>query len=211
MKKVLVAALAVLMAFSVTACSNTNNESSSSKSSSNMSSSISSTVEELNPMDYTKRNCPDGTYRGAFIDPKQLEISFDVKDNKFTKIEFKALGYMGEDYLNSKDPKLQGITEQYKQLADYLIGKKVYDLEELYYPEKIAKDVDGATSATLRSNKMISAINDALNRGVYVKPDKNKNEPAESSMPSSSMPSSSMPESKPNESSSKVPESSSSK
>ncbi|MEF9982951.1 MAG: hypothetical protein RR806_00285 [Oscillospiraceae bacterium] len=211
MKKIIVAALAVLMAFSVSACSssdkNTSSSSSSSMSSSGMSSTISSTVEELNPMDTTKRTCPDGTYRGAFIDPKQVEISFDVKDNKFTKIEFKALGYKGEDYLNSKDPKMKAIAEQYKQLADYLIGKQVHDLDALYNPEKIAKDVEGSTSATLKGNKMISAINDGLNRGVYEKP----NHKIESSSSSSSSSTSSSMSSSGTTSSSSSSSSSSSK
>ncbi|MCG5517296.1 MULTISPECIES: FMN-binding protein [Ectothiorhodospira] len=43
-------------------------------------------------------------------------------------------------------------------------------IPELYSPGEVVTEnaeVDGFTSATIRSSKVISAIRDALNRGVY--------------------------------------------
>ncbi len=109
----------------------------------------------------------DGTYRGGYIDPAQVEVNFVLKDNKFAEFKFRALGYKGEDYLKTEDANLSGITAQYQALADYLVGKDVEALKDLYTPENIAEDTDVFSAATLRSSKMISAINDALNRGLY--------------------------------------------
>ncbi len=113
---------------------------------------------------------PDGTYRGGYIDPTQVEIEIVLKDGKFETIKFRALGYKGQSYLKTEDKTMMGIAEQYQALADHLIGKDVSALYDLYFPANIAKDTDAFTAATLRSSKMISAINDALNRGLYALP-----------------------------------------
>lgn len=113
---------------------------------------------------------PDGTYRGGYIDPVQVEVQFALKDGKFTEVRYRALGYRGDDYLKTEDKNLLGITEQYNDLAAYLVDKDVSALMDLYYPENITKDTDTFTAATLRSSKLISAINDGLNRGLYALP-----------------------------------------
>ena len=64
----------------------------------------------------------------------------------------------------------EGVTEQYNDLAAYLVGKDVSALQDLYFPANITKDADTFTAATLRSSKLISAINDGLNRGLYALP-----------------------------------------
>jgi hypothetical protein len=57
------------------------------------------------------------------------------------------------------------LAAEYKSLIDHLIGKDIRDsLSDLYKPGTI---VDAASGATLRAGKVISAIRDALNRGVY--------------------------------------------
>ncbi len=109
----------------------------------------------------------DGTYRGGYIDPTQIEVQFTLKDNQFTEIRYRALGYRGTDYLKSEDEAIKGVTGQYNEIAEYLIGKDVSALKDLYFPENITKDTDTFTAATLRANKLISAINDGLNRGLY--------------------------------------------
>lgn len=112
----------------------------------------------------------DGTYRGGYIDPAQIEVQFDLKDNQFTAVRYRALGYRGVDYLKSEDAAVLGITKQYQEIAEYLIGKDVSALMDLYYPENITKDTDTFTAATLRSSKLVSSINDGLNRGLYALP-----------------------------------------
>ena len=113
---------------------------------------------------------PDGTYRGGYIDPRQIEVEFVLKEGKFASFKFRALGYKDQSYLKSEDKAMQGIAEQFQALADYLIGKDLTALHDLYFPGNIAKDTDAFTAATMRSAKMISAINDALNRGLYALP-----------------------------------------
>lgn len=113
---------------------------------------------------------PDGTYRGGYIDPAQVEVQFKLEAGKFTEVRFRALGYRGDDYLKTEDPKLLEIAKQYQDLADYLVGKEVSALQDLYHPAEITKDADTFTAATLRSSKLISLINDGLNRGLYALP-----------------------------------------
>lgn len=109
----------------------------------------------------------DGTYRGAYLDSTQVQVEFTLKGNQFESIKLRALGYKGSDYLKSEDPAMQGIAKQFTECAEYLVGKDVSAVMDLYTPGNVASDVDGFTAATLRSSKMISAIFDALNRGVY--------------------------------------------
>lgn len=112
----------------------------------------------------------DGTYRGGYIDPTQIEVQFTLKDNQFTEVRFRALSYRDVNYLKSEEALVKAIAQQYTDLADYLIGKDVSTLKDLYFPENITKDMDTATAATLRSSKLISSINDGLNRGPYSLP-----------------------------------------
>ena len=114
----------------------------------------------------------DGTYRGIFADRGDIQVAlqFTLEDNVVTAISFRQLYHSGIDYLTSKEySTVQGIREQHQALIDYLIGKDVRQaLNDLYSPgEIVTEDVDGFTGATLRSGKVISAIRDGLNRGVY--------------------------------------------
>lgn len=56
---------------------------------------------------------------------------------------------------------------QYRQISERLEGELLSRIFALYDPESLVDDVDGFTGATLRGSKVISAIRDALNRGVY--------------------------------------------
>ena len=116
---------------------------------------------------FTVGTYQDGTYRGAYLDSNQVQVEFTLKDNKFESIKLRTLGYKGTDYLKSEDAAVQGIAKQFTECADYLVGKDISAVMELYTPANVASDVDGFTAATLRSSKLISAIFDGLNRGVY--------------------------------------------
>lgn len=109
----------------------------------------------------------DGTYRGAYLDNNQVQVEFTLKDNKFASFKLRTLGYKGSDYLKSEDAAMQGIAKQFTECGEYLVDKDVSAIMELYIPQNVASDVDGFTAATLRSSKLISAIFDGLNRGVY--------------------------------------------
>lgn len=114
----------------------------------------------------------DGLYRGFFRDGgiEQVSVQVEVKDNKFTAITLRGINYKDGNYLAEDATDLQkAIAAQYQEAADYLIGKELSALSEIYTPEGIVSDVDVVTSATLRTNKMISAINDAFSRGLYKK------------------------------------------
>lgn len=118
----------------------------------------------------------NGVYRGVFLDSgeSQVGVEIEVKDNKVSAAKFRQLFYKAKDYRNEKeDAKVMAIAKQYTDLLTSLIGKDVNTgINSLYKPGDIVKDtgVDGMTGATLRSGKVISAIRDALNRGVYSYP-----------------------------------------
>ena len=115
----------------------------------------------------------DGTYRGAFSDrgDMQVNVQFTLDGNEFTNVRFRHLWYGGDDYLDADGGSVAGLREQYQALIDSLVGEDVRTaLRGLYEPGNIVGDeydVDGLSGATIRSGKVISAIRDGLNRGVY--------------------------------------------
>ena len=113
---------------------------------------------------------PDGVYRGSYMEDggEQVALEFTLNDNRFTEIHYTTLQYKSEDYLLSDAETAQGkISAQFGQLLDYLIGKDVSSVNQLYLPGQIASDTDVSTGATLRAPKVISAIWDALGRHAY--------------------------------------------
>ncbi len=112
----------------------------------------------------------DGTYRGTFGDSgyMQVSIQFALEDNIVTAINFRHLFYGNEDYRRAEEEPFLSMKDQYEQLIDYLIGKDIRaSLADLYEPGDIVADIDGFTGATVRGSKVISAIRDGLNRGLY--------------------------------------------
>jgi uncharacterized protein with FMN-binding domain len=137
----------------------------------------------------------DGTYRGIYGEAEiQVAVEFTLVNNVVIdepnfRITFRRLFYGGKDYrpANAEDH-IKGLREQHQALLGYLVGLDIRDvLEHLYEPGKIVQfdvdkpqtavgeqpnprgtpDIDVYTGATLRSGKVISAIRDGLNRGVY--------------------------------------------
>lgn len=113
----------------------------------------------------------DGRYRGIYVDGDEIQVvvQFDLEDNVITSARFRQLYYSGTDYQDSDDETIQGLEQQHIDALEHLVGKDIRDhLDDLYEPGDLdIDDVDGFTGATIRSNKIISAIRDALNRGVY--------------------------------------------
>ncbi len=128
-------------------------------------------VEGYSPL--PDKSFEDGIYRGVFADGgyDQVNVQFALENNVIIDIGFRHLFYGGIDYLDSDDEIIQGLTEQHEMLLDYLEGTDIRStLTDLYSPGQIVTeeyDVDGYTGATLRANKVISAIIDGLNRGIY--------------------------------------------
>lgn len=123
---------------------------------------------------FTGSKIEDGTYRGSYVDGdiNQISIEFVIKDNKFESIKYRALAYKGENYLDDNATGvLKAVKEQYQQASDYLVGKNISAIKDLYKPASMVKDVDTVTGATLRSNKLISAIWDGINRHPYKLPE----------------------------------------
>lgn len=118
----------------------------------------------------------DGVYRGIFIDGAEMQVNvdFELKDNKVVTAKYRYLFYKGIDYRKEAvDAKIMEMNKQYGELLTYLVGKDIRTaVKDLYVPGNIVKNtnIDGVTGATLRSGKIVSAINDALNRGVYSLP-----------------------------------------
>ena len=119
----------------------------------------------------------DGTYRGAFIDRDEIQVNieFTLEDHRVTQIEYRHLHAQGDEYLHAEDGTLEArLRDEYLKIIGHLEGNDIRThLTDLYHPENIASDLeaDGLTAATMRSSKMISAIRDALMRGVYSYPE----------------------------------------
>lgn len=113
---------------------------------------------------------PDGRYRGTFSDRgyHQVGIQFHLEDGVFRNISFRHLYYAGQDYLAMDEgDALYPVLRQHRQIAEQLEGRPVDAINDLYAPESLVDDIDGFTGATLRGSKVISAIRDGLNRGIY--------------------------------------------
>ncbi|RDB43077.1 cytochrome b5 domain-containing protein [Halomonas sp. DQ26W] len=112
----------------------------------------------------------DGRYRGVFGDGGEMQVSvqFDLRDGRLSSISFRHLAYRGVDYLVlEEDDAFYPVRVQYAQIAERLEGEPMTRIFALYEPERIVDDVDSFSGATLRGNKVISAIRNGLNRGVY--------------------------------------------
>lgn len=115
----------------------------------------------------------DGRYRGTFGDGgnMQVNVQFDVRDGVITGASYRYLWYSDTDYrAATDDPWVAGIKAQHDALLDYLVGNPVGAIFDLYTPGEVLGtefDVDGATGATVRGNKIHSAFRDAINRGIY--------------------------------------------
>ncbi len=113
----------------------------------------------------------DGTYRGGFMDlgDIQVNLQFTLEDGVVTAAEFRHLRRDDDYYLGTETEPYRSVVEQYREALDYLVGKDLSGhLDDLYRPgEIVTTEVDGYSGATIRSSKIISAVRDALNRGVY--------------------------------------------
>ncbi len=113
----------------------------------------------------------NGTYRGVFIDGDSIQINVElrIEEDIVKAAAFRHLRRDENYHLDTKEEPYISVVQQYQEALDHLVGKNINaNLSDLYNPENIVSThVDGYTAATLRSNKIISAVRDALNRGVY--------------------------------------------
>lgn len=113
----------------------------------------------------------DGTYRGIFADEDsiQVNVEFTLEDGVVTEASFRHLRRDDDYHLEAEEEPYASVVQQYHEALDHLIGNELQThLTDLYNPEDIVTtEVDGYTAATIRSNKIISAVRDGLNRGVY--------------------------------------------
>ncbi len=117
------------------------------------------------------RYLEDGTYRGVFADGPdvQVNVQFTLREGVVTDAEFRHLRRDDDYHLDTETKPYKSVVKQYKEALNHLVGKDISNsLSALYHPEEIVStEVDGYTSATIRSSKIISAVRDGLNRGVY--------------------------------------------
>ena len=109
----------------------------------------------------------DGIYRGFYYDGgiEQIAIQFEIRGGVFDSIVYRGVKYKDGNYMSEDASDAQKATlRQYQQLADYLIGKGVEAIDDLYSPYEIVEDVDAVSTATMQSSKLISALWDGLNR-----------------------------------------------
>ncbi len=118
----------------------------------------------------------DGRYRGIYGDrgEQQVSIQFHLEDGMLRDLSYRYLYHSGIDYRDDHDDgRIQAIVQQHDAILDYLEGRSLEYMFELHSPGDVigdAYDVDGATGATVRANKVLSAMMDGLNRGIYVPP-----------------------------------------
>ena len=117
------------------------------------------------------RDHEDGTYRGIFADGPdiQVNVEFTLADGIVTEARFRHLRRDENYNLDADEEPYRSVVRQYHEALNHLVGKRLEDhLADLYRPgEIVVTEVDGYSGATIRSNKLISAIRDGLNRGVY--------------------------------------------
>jgi len=124
----------------------------------------------LAPLALAQESYPDGIYRGFYYDGgiEQIAIQFEIRDGLFDSIVYRGVKYKDGNYMIEDASDAQKATlRQYQQLADYLVGKGVEAIDDLYNPYEIVEDVDAVTTATMQSSKLISALWDGLNRRPY--------------------------------------------
>lgn len=112
----------------------------------------------------------DGIYRGHFSDRGEMQVSlqFGLREHRLYDIELRYLAYAGVDYLKlTEEHPSYPVLLQYRQGIAHLEGQPLANLFDLYEPGKVVDDIDAFSGATLRGSKVISAVRDALNRGVY--------------------------------------------
>lgn len=125
-------------------------------------------------VDTTKLPVPesyaDGTYRGSYMEDggEEVALEFVLHGGCFQSVVYRTLQYKGENYLSEDAPEVVGqIARQFEALTEYLIGRPVSAVNDLYRPGDMVPDVDGFSGATIRAPKVISAIWDALGRHAY--------------------------------------------
>ncbi len=113
----------------------------------------------------------DGTYRGIFADRDaiQVNVEFTLADGKVAEASFRHLRRDDDYFLGTEEEPYKSVVRQYKEALEHLVGKDLAEhLDDLYHPEEtVSTRVHGYTAATIRSSKIISAVRDGLNRGVY--------------------------------------------
>lgn len=123
-----------------------------------------------NPINIRVGSHADGRYRGAFGDSgiQQVSVEFNLKDNVITRFNYRWLFYRDVDYRKLQEgDQLYPVRVQFEQIASYLVGKPLEAIYDLHNPGNFIEDIDGFTGATVRANKVFSAIMDGLNRGIY--------------------------------------------
>lgn len=124
----------------------------------------------LSGVSFAETEYPDGIYRGFYYDGgiEQISIQFELKNGLFDSIVYRGVKYKDGNYLSEDASDAQkGTLKQYHQLADYLIGKGIDAIDDLYFPYDIVENVDAVTTATIPSSKLISALWDGLNRRPF--------------------------------------------
>ncbi len=134
------------------------------------------TPEAVSPAEETVRlssfsACADGIYRGFYNDRgiEQLSVQFELQNGRFTSVVYNAINYKDGDYLAKNATDIQSqVASQYEEAAAYLVGKPFDAVTALLDPTDVTTDRDAVTSATLRTNKLASALMDGVNRGVLI-------------------------------------------
>lgn len=112
----------------------------------------------------------DGRYRGIFADrgEMQVNVQFELRDGLIHDLRYRHLAHRGIDYLTlAEGDALYPVLVQHRWIGDALEDRPLHAIFALHGPDALIDDLDGFSGATLPGNKVLSAIRDGLNRGVY--------------------------------------------
>lgn len=113
----------------------------------------------------------NGIYRGSYLATgiEQVSLEFTLTEGIIKKVNYRNLSYKGVNFLKPSTKKEEQLKAQYDLLLQSLIGITIDEATSLLQtPEKLVKNLKTETEA-LKSDKILSAINNALERGLYKK------------------------------------------
>jgi len=178
MKKHLLFLPVLLLAMVLASCGRSSSGSSTPMSSSNppmSSSSTPVTPDEPEPIGYA-----DGVYRGTYADIGGVEVAveFTLRDGMIETFDLRGLNIDGVDYLGENiDEFAPEFAKKHTDLLESMVGLDLMDtLDNIFEPDGLLGSMMGlddsaaaedAASPRFEGGKVVSAIRDALNRGVY--------------------------------------------
>ena len=112
----------------------------------------------------------DGVYRGFYYEDgmEQVAVQFELKDGMFKSLVLRKLKNSQGSFMDEEAAAWQKrALTHFTVLCNYLVGKEVGAIEELYAPQEILSQAGIEMSEHIHYAKLISALFDALSHHPY--------------------------------------------